>query len=412
MKKWGLETMGIRIKKTSLGKIPLDWQIKSLGDLTDLLTNGFVGPVKQHYTTSKQGVLYIQGYNVEENAFNLSGIKYVSQTFHKNHQKSKLEENDLLTVQTGDVGKTTIIPKEFEGANCHALIISRFKQDLASPMFYCQYFNSKIGRKRLKSIETGTTMKHLNVTDIENFLVPYPPLHEQHAIAEVLSDVDALIEAQETLIEKKHLIKQGVMQELLTGRRRLPGFNGNWIEKTLDECGLVTMGQSPPGNSYNSRSIGLPLLNGAADLREDGITISQYSSQPTRVCNIGDLLFCIRATIGNLQIADRGYCLGRGVASFTVNESLNKQFIAFQLQGLFEFMRQQSQGGVIKGLKKDELLEMKLKMPQSVKEQAKISEILCDIDREIKLHEEKLVKISQIKVGMMQELLTGRTRLV
>ena len=102
---------------------------------------------------------------------------------------------------------TTIVPKELEGSNCHALIISRFLPTKANPKFYSQYFNSSIGRSRLKELETGTTMKHLNVGDMLLLENPSPNLTEQNAIADALSDVDALIANLEKLIAKK-AIKQ------------------------------------------------------------------------------------------------------------------------------------------------------------------------------------------------------------
>ncbi len=208
-------------KQTEAGMIPEDWNVEELGNLTTLLTNGFVGTATRHYTNSYDGVLYIQGFNVEENSFNLTGIKRVTEQFHKINSKSNLREGDLLTIQTGDVGLTTIVPKSLEGSNCHALIISRFKKWKAISKFYSHYFNSHTGRNRLKDIETGTTMKHLNVGDLLTWKLPLPLLPEQKAIAQILSEMDAEIEALEKKRDKYKAIKQGMMQELLTGKTRL-----------------------------------------------------------------------------------------------------------------------------------------------------------------------------------------------
>lgn len=198
-----------------------DWESVKLSEITTLMTNGFVGTATSHYTDSDDGILYIQGFNVEENSFNFTGIKRVKQDFHKKHLKSKLQEGDLLTIQTGDVGLTTIIPKKLEGSNCHALIITRFKKYKAFPKFFSFYLNSHKGRVRLKEIETGTTMKHINVGDMVHFLVPLPPLPEQKAIAEVLSDMDVEIEALEKKLAKYKQLKQGLIHNLLTGKIRL-----------------------------------------------------------------------------------------------------------------------------------------------------------------------------------------------
>ena len=222
-------------KQTEAGVIPTDWDAKQLCSLTTLMTNGFVGTATTAYVDYEDGVLYVQGYNVKENGFDFHGIKRVSKSFHAKNKKSCLQSGDLLTIQTGDIGVTTIVPPSLAGANCHALVISRFDKRVSEPKYYCQYFNSERGRIAFKEIETGSTMKHLNVGDMVKLYVPSPPLPEQRAIATALSDVDALLAAQDKLIAKKRDIKQAAMQQLLTGKQRLPGFSGEWEVKRLGD---------------------------------------------------------------------------------------------------------------------------------------------------------------------------------
>ncbi|MDC0170638.1 restriction endonuclease subunit S [Candidatus Nitrosopelagicus sp.] len=198
-----------------------EWIEREFGSLTILLTNGFVGKAKDHYVNYVDGVLYVQGYNVKENDFNFHGIKRISHSFNENHKKSQLRLGDLLTIQTGDIGVTAIVTPELVGANCHALIISRLKQNEADPRFYSQYFNSKNGKNKLKEIETGTTMKHLNVGDMTKLMIPYPKPKEQTAISEILQQMDFEIKELEKQLEKYTNLKQAMMQKLLTGEIRL-----------------------------------------------------------------------------------------------------------------------------------------------------------------------------------------------
>src|SRR5712664_4890869 len=120
-------------KHAEVGVIPENWEVRTLGAITTLLTNGFVGKAKDYYVESDDGVLYVQGYNVQENGFNLHGIRRVSKRFHATHQKSCLQTGDLLTIQTGDIGTTAVVPPTLAGANCHALVISRFKNQHFDP---------------------------------------------------------------------------------------------------------------------------------------------------------------------------------------------------------------------------------------------------------------------------------------
>jgi type I restriction enzyme, S subunit len=217
-----LPGFGKGYKQTEIGLIPEDWSIVAIEKITTLVTNGFVGKATDHYTNKDDGVTYIQGYNVEANSFNFNGIKKVTPAFHKAHQKSCLREDDLLMIQTGEVGLTTIVPKNLVGSNCHALIILRFNKDKIYPWFYAHYFNSSIGRLRLRDLEVGTTMMHINIGDLLPWEVPYPPnLSEQIAIASILSDMDNEIATLEQRRNKTRDLKQAMMQELLTGRIRL-----------------------------------------------------------------------------------------------------------------------------------------------------------------------------------------------
>ena len=231
-------------KQTDVGVIPEEWEVKSMDSLTSLMTNGFVGTATSAYVSGDDGIFYIQGYNVQEGGFDFHGIKRVSKSFHARHQKSCLREGDLLTIQTGDIGVTTIVPPELVGANCHALVIFRFIKRVSDPRFYCHYFNSERGRAKFKEIETGSTMKHLNVGDMKPLLIPSPPLPEQRAIANALTDVDVLLGALERLIAKKRDLKQAAMQQLLTGKTRLPGFRGEWEVKRLRDVLTICHGRS------------------------------------------------------------------------------------------------------------------------------------------------------------------------
>jgi type I restriction enzyme, S subunit len=119
------------------------------------------------------------------------------------------------------VGTTAIISKSLVGANCHALIISRFKKEIADSDYFCQYFNSRLCQKSFKSIEIGTSLKHLNGSDMKRLQFVLPPLPEQQKIASILSNVDSKITSQEQYKENLERLKKSLMQKLLTGEIRV-----------------------------------------------------------------------------------------------------------------------------------------------------------------------------------------------
>ena len=389
-------------KQTEVGVIPVDWEVKTLGSITSLLTNGFVGTVTNFYSETDDGVLYIQGYNVEENGFNLNGIKRVTKAFHAQHQKSCLREGDLLTIQTGDIGVTTVVPRGFAGANCHALVISRLDNRVSEPNFYCQYFNSERGRVAFKEIETGSTMKHLNVGDMKLLPLPFPPVVEQRAIAAALSDVDGLIGGLEQFIAKKRDLKQAAMQQLLTGKKRLAGFRAEWVTKTLGKIASVTKGTQL--HSSESDTTGkFAHLNG-------GISPSGYTDEANTPANT----IAISEggnSCGFVQFMIEPYWCG-GHCYSVIPTGIQNKFLYHALKGQQSLIMGLRVGSGLPNVQKTGLLAYNLHFPTDEAEQTAIAEVLSDMDAEIAALEQRRDKTRDLKQGMMQALLTGKTRLV
>ena len=147
-------------------------------------------------------------------------------------------------MRTGYPGTSAVVPQSLAGSNCIDILITR-PSNLVSSEYLSAWINSSFGKFQVLRDQGGLAQQHFNVSDLRKLLVALPPTKaEQEAIAETLSDADALIEALEQLIAKKHHIKRGAMQELLTGNRRLPGFSEEWEEKRLGQIGKCYRGVS------------------------------------------------------------------------------------------------------------------------------------------------------------------------
>ena len=382
----------VGFQQTDIGLIPKEWEVKQLNELTMLMTNGFVGTAKTHYSNNDNAVLYIQGYNVIENGFNYHGIKRVTREFHNKHKKSNLKTNDLLTVQTGEVGLTTIVPSALEGSNCHALIISRFKPNICAS-FYSYFLNSESGQTLLKTIETGTTMKHINVGDMKYINVPLPPLKEQEAIAEVLSDTDALITKLEQRIAKKRLIKQGAMQTLLTPQddwevKKLGDFleyeqptkylvadtkyNDNYDTPVLTAGKTFILGRTNEKTGiYNN----LPVI-----IFDDFTTASKFVEFPFKVKSSAMKILKPKNKYVNMRLV------------FEIMQRIDFPLGGHKRHWIGEFQH------------------LEIQVPDE-NEQTCIATILSDMDSEIDILEKKLSKTKELKQGLMQQLLTGKIRL-
>ena len=239
-------------------------------------------------------------------------------------------------------------------------------------------------------------MKH-----IKELLIPVPSIKaEQEAIAEALGDADALIESLEQLIAKKRQIKQGAMQELLTGNKRLPGFSGQWAVKRLGEICRITTGKKD-------------VNEGNPDGQYPFFTCSRsHTYSDSYSFDTEAILIAGNGDVGNLH-----YFNGKFEAyqrTYILSDfSANVDYLWQQLNAyLAESLGLGKIGSSIPYIRKENIIGFSFHSPQDETEQTAIATILSDMDAEIAALEDKLAKARQLKQGMMQELLTGRIRLV
>lgn len=302
----------------------------------------------------------------------------------------------------------------------------------ASVDYLIYYINSKTKYLR-EVVATGNGQPNLNTELIGVFQVPYPPtLAEQQAIAAALSDADALIESLEQLIAKKRQIKQGAMQELLTGKRRLPGFTGKWEKQSLssvvvnleagvsvnfvehpnpfstgDQCILKTSAIS--GGKFYPNECKLIIANDVVRARvnpqKDTILISRMNT-PDLVGEVGYIEF----DQPTLFLPDRLWMM-----TFDSNKGVVPRWLSFVLSSaqMQEQIKNLCTGtsGSMKNISKSAILSLQVLFP-SLPEQTAIASVLSDMDTELEALEGKLDKARQVKQGMMQQLLTGKVRLV
>lgn len=301
--------------------------------------------------------------------------------------------------------------------------ISDFKEELNGYFFFLYFSNNFYNR--IMQMTAKSSVDSVRREMIADMKIPLPPLPEQRAIAEALSDVDSLITSLEELITKKRNIKQGAMQELLTGKKRLvaeqkKGYKqtdvgeipDDWDVKSLSEITEVIMGQSPVGSSYNQSEIGIALINGPTEFTKKYPIKIQWTSSPTKLCKKDDLLLCVRgSSTGRINISNNNYCIGRGVAAIRAKDNCNNSFLEFQVHSAVRNILSLTAGSTFPNIDGKTLKNIKVAFPP-LEEQKAIAETLSDMDAEIETLEEKRHKYKAIKQGMMQELLTGKTRLI
>ena len=282
------------------------------------------------------------------------------------------------------------------------------------------------GKDQVLRNQGGLAQQHFNVSELRNLVVALPPtLAEQEAIAEALSDADALIEVVEQLLAKKRQVKQGAMQELLTGKRRLAGFSDKWNEKKLGDIAEITklagFEYSKYFNSY--KDDGDIIVIRGTNITHNNLDLSDIKTIPQSTSNFlqrsklqkGDLVFAYVGTIGPIYLITESnkYHLGPNTARITVKDNISPQFVFWYFCSSFakKEIDENISVGAQPSLSMTKIRKFKISLPD-YSEQTAIAEILNDMDAEISALEEKLVKARQVKAGMMSELLTGKIRLV
>ncbi len=196
---------------SKLGLLPESWEAVKLGDFCSFVSNGFVGKVTDFYSGKDEGIPYIQGMNVRRNHFTLGGLTYVTRDFHERQSKTKLEDGDLLTVQSGHIGETAVVPPELDGANCHAVIISRLDSNRFDSSFVARFINGPLGRMKIRGITVGTTVMHINTSDFKKFYIPKAPLDIQKEIVKNLDNLDSVLSQLEKETHDLQELKRAII---------------------------------------------------------------------------------------------------------------------------------------------------------------------------------------------------------
>jgi len=401
-------------KQTDVGVIPEDWKAAKIEDLAYYITVGFVGSMS--YLFVNEGVPLLRGQNILPHLLNLTNLKYISPETHCQWKKSSLIQGDIAIVRVGYPGTACVIPEGIGELNAASLVIVRPNHKLLDSDFLCYILNSPWGKDQIRLRLVGGAQQVVNTRTAADLKVPVPPLPEQRAIATAISDVDALITSLDQIIAKKRDIKQAAMQELLTGKRRLPGF------ETGEEYSQTEIGPIPEDWDVDSIGKLSSITTGdknTQDRIEDGIypffvrsstveKINSYSFDGEAVLTAGDgvgtgkIFHYIK---GKFDFHQRVY----KISNFC--ERIDGYFFYLYFSNHFySRIMQMTAKSSVDSVRRDMISNMNVPFP-TIPEQRAIATILADMDVELAALEQKRGKTKAIKQGMMQELLTGRIRL-
>lgn len=416
-------------KQTEIGVIPKDWNLSPLEDWCEpsgLVRGPFGGALKKEYFKER-------GYAVYEQRHAIHGVKtsfryFIDEDKYRELIRFSVSPNDLIVSCSGTIGRIERIPEGSKRGVINQALLKVTLKEKYSSSFFVSVFRSDSFQSMITENSHGGAMPNLVGMDIfRQVPIQLPPPEEQKAIAEALSDVDALIESLEKLIAKKRAIKTATMQELVTGERKLSGFSNarrsvnigkdTTLKARIGWQALTTAEYLDSGDYL--LVTGTEFSNGKI-LWGKCHAVSKWRYQQDRNIQLkaNDVLVTKDGTIGKVGYVHevtKPATLNSGV--FVIrpnNNSVTSRYLYYVLRSrIFDnFLNKITAGSTITHLYQKDFVTFDFDVPESPEEQEAVSRILTDMDNELFELEGRLTTTQNLKQGMMQELLTGKTRLV
>ena len=402
-------------KRTELGIIPEDWEVKRISDFTSIITGGTPSTQRPEYwggsimwmssgELNKKFVFDVEGRITTEGLLNSS--THIIPPF-------------CVLIGLAGQGKTRgTAAYNYISLCTNQSIAAILPNDKYNSLYLYYVVDSKYEYLRLLSSGDGGR-GGLNKNLLNSLEISFPKtIAEQQAIAEVLGDIDGLIAALDKKIAKKRLIKQGAMSQPLTGKKRFPGFSDPWVERKLGEIGVWVKGQSLSKNDITPNGKNICIHYGELFSYGEVITspISRTNSQPITISLGNEILFpdsdVTPDGLGRCSaLLMKDVIIGSGVNILRHNPLYDTSFVSYSINANRSKIIDRVTGTTVKHINSKELSEVVIEIPKNKDEQIAIATMLNDMDKEIDDLEAQRDKYRLLKSGMMQKLLTGQIRL-
>lgn len=381
-----------------------EWENVSLLSCSELITKG---------TTPKAfiggNVNYLKIEAIKDGLFDLDKCQTISQEIHRGELKrSILKNNDLLFAIAGaTIGKNVKVKENILPANTNqALAIIRLNSSVDINFVY-YVINSDVMTKYINDNVVTGAQPNMNLKQLGDFTFAIPDSEEQTKIANFLTTVDEKISQLNEQHQLMIQYKKGVMQKIFSQEIRFKDDNGEefgeWEERILEDVSIIIMGSSPKSENYNELGIGLPLLQGNADIKNRKSCPRNFTTEITKECDVGDILMSVRAPVGYVAKAMHDACIGRGIAAIRVKENNNQEFLYQYLIYMEDIWGRFSQGSTFDSVNSEQIKKLSLFIP-CLQEQTKIADFLTKLDDKIEKLALQLEQVKTWKKGLLQQI--------
>ncbi len=403
---------------SEVGVIPKEWEVKELGEICQT-ASGTTPPRSMRSRYYSNGTVHwVKTLDLNNSIISCTTELVTNYALQETGLRAYPIGTVLVAMYGGfnQIGRTGLL--EIPAAVNQAITAIIANDAVLCPRYLIALLNFRV--ESWKNV-ASSSRKDPNITrkDVSNFLLPLPPLPEQKAIASALRDVDDCLDAQSALVAKKRDLKTAALGELLTPKRRLPRFSGEWEEKTLGDILEQVKGGGTP-----SRSIA-KFWNGSIPwvTVKDFATFNPYSAQETiteeglrfsasNLIPAGILIISTRMAVGKAMIYQVPVSINQDLKALFLRPNYDSRFLFYWFAWKIVELDLLASGSTVKGISLGELKGFDIKLPPTITEQKAIAEVLSDMDAEIAALEAERDKTRQLKSAMMDELLSGRTRLL
>ena len=383
-------------KQTEVGVIPEDWDYRTLEELTDParpIGYGIVQTGKSIFN----GVKCVRVVDIVSGRVDPDQLITTTPEISNAYKRTLLRENDLIIALRGKIGAVAVISEELAGSNLTRGVALLSSSEVVHSGYLSQYLSSTVGRNTIEKNLNGSALQEIPIAALRKIPAAVPPLPEQSAIATALSDADALLGGLDRLIAKKLGLKVAAMQQLLTGQTRLPGFSGEWEVKRLGNVLRVCHGKSQLGVEAQG---GLyPILASGGEI---GRTNTFLYDKPS-------VLIGRKGTIDKPQFRNEPFWTVDTLFYTEISGANSAKFLFYKFNMID--WRSHNEASGVPSLNASAIEKIEIWLPEP-DEQTAIATVLSDMDSELAALQARRDKTRDLKQAMMQELLTGRIRLV
>ena len=408
--------------------VPSGWNTLALSEITkEKISYGIV----QAGPNVKDGIPYIKSADVG-GEIDVESLQRTAKEIHHKYRRSSVHPNDIVFSLRGNIARTSIVPTSLQEANLTQGTARISVNDKNDTKFVYYKLASTPILNRINALSKGSTFKEISLEELRKVKLPLPPLPEQRKIAKILSTWDKAISTTERLIVNSKQQKKALMQQLLTGRKRLIDDSGKPFEGEWEEVNLSSLALSGKSNFTDGDWIESPFISesGCRLIQTGNIGVGVFKGKSQKYISESSFheLKCTEVNIGDLLICRLAEPAGRAcvvpdlgeekmltsvdvtIMKVDINKS-SAEFLShyFSLEHTLYTVSTLCGGSTRSRVSRTNLGKMKVHLPE-VNEQKKITSVLTNADKEIELLEQQLADLKQEKKALMQQLLTGKRR--